>query len=99
MSLGSREKHEVVDVLVDMPRTGANQAAVAELVRPLRIEDVFDDPLAIRRMVEDHGPYPAMARYLPESDLRGAQAPSAEGVLPHFRGNWAAAGEPAGRRG
>jgi len=66
---------------------------LAGLVKPLRIEHVFDDPLAIRRMVEGHGPYPAMASYLPAA-TRDGQPGSAEGVLPWFRGTWAAHGRP-----
>jgi hypothetical protein len=39
--------------------------------QPIRIDKVFDDPAAVRAAVERHGPYRAMASYLPVSATRG----------------------------
>jgi hypothetical protein len=57
--------------------------------QPIRIDKVFDDPHVVRAAVERHGPYRAMASYLPVSanTIDG-------GALPWFRGTWAANGEP-----
>jgi hypothetical protein len=61
----------------------------------IRIENAFDDPFAVRALVERHGPYRAMASYLPVSATRGEQATTVQGgVLPWFRGTWAANGWP-----
>jgi hypothetical protein len=54
-----------------MPEAGIHGAGTAELVTPIKINDVFDDPGAIRRLVERNGPYRTMASYLPESAVRG----------------------------
>lgn len=62
---------------------------------PIRIDKVFDDPLAIRSLVERHGPYRAMTAYLPVSARRAGWPTVAEArVLPWFRGTWAANGQP-----
>jgi hypothetical protein len=65
-------------------------------MKAIRIEKVFDDPHAIRRLVERHGPYRALASYLPVSATRGE--PAAAGLhgatLPWFRATWAANGRP-----
>jgi hypothetical protein len=64
-------------------------------MKAIRIENVFDDPFAVRALVERHGPYRAMASYLPVSATRGEQATAVQGgVLPWFRGTWAANGRP-----
>jgi hypothetical protein len=64
-------------------------------MKAIRIEKVFDDPDAVRALVEQHGPYRAMASYLPVSATRGEQASSAQALaLPWFRGTWAAGGRP-----
>jgi hypothetical protein len=62
-------------------------------MRAVRIEKVFDEPLAVRALVERRGPYRTMASYLPVSATRGEQANAAQGgALPWFRGTWAANG-------
>jgi hypothetical protein len=64
-------------------------------MKAIRIERVFDDPDAVRALVERHGPYRAMASYLPVSATRGEQASNAQALaLPWFRGTWAAGGRP-----
>ena len=61
----------------------------------IRIEKVFDDPQVIRALVEHHGPYRALASYLPVSATRGErEATAARGTLPWFRSTWAANGRP-----
>jgi hypothetical protein len=61
----------------------------------IRIQKVFDDPPAVRALIERHGPYRALASYLPVSATRGKQATAADGgTLPWFRGTWAANGRP-----
>jgi hypothetical protein len=77
-----------------MPETWMQQAGAAGLVTPLKINDVFDDPSTIRRLVERNGPYRTMASYLPDSAVRGGLSSAAEGVPPHFRATWAAGGRP-----
>jgi hypothetical protein len=57
------------------------------------IERAFDDPDAIRALVEDNGPYPSIGSYLPPSATRGTdQQIDTETTLPWFRGNWAVNG-------
>lgn len=68
--------------------------------QPIHINKVFDDPLAVRALVERQGPYRAMASYLPVSPTLGEHAIAAGGgTLPWFSGHlgrkWSAAG---GRR-
>jgi hypothetical protein len=64
-------------------------------MKAIRIENVFDDPLAIRALVERNGPYRAMASYLPVSATTGARSTAAKTLaLPWFRGTWAANGRP-----
>jgi hypothetical protein len=65
-------------------------SAVAELARPIKIDNVFDDSGAIIRLVESNGPYGMISSYLPTPAVDG-HAPAA---LPWFRGTWAAAGRP-----
>jgi hypothetical protein len=62
----------------------------------IRIERVFDDPQVIRELVENNGPYRALASYLPVSATRGdRKATAAQGAtLPWFRSTWAANGQP-----
>jgi hypothetical protein len=61
----------------------------------IRIDKVFQDPGAVRALVERQGPYRALASYLPVSATRGVQANAADGgTLPWFRGTWAANGRP-----
>ena len=61
-------------------------------MEPIRIDGVFDDPVAVRTLVERKGPYRAMASYLPVSATRGER--QATDTLPWFRGTWAANGRP-----
>jgi hypothetical protein len=68
------------------------RAGTSGLVRPIRVDGVFDDPGAIRRLVELGGPYRTMASFLPDSAVRGRRATAGEGVPPHFRATWAAGG-------
>jgi hypothetical protein len=65
-------------------------------MRAISIENAFDDPRAIRALVERHGPYRALAGYLPVSATRGDRKAAATGggTLPWFRGTWAANGKP-----
>jgi hypothetical protein len=67
-------------------------AGTAGLATPIRVDGVFDDPGAIRRLVELRGPYRTMASFLPDSAVRGQRAAAGEGVPPHFRATWAAGG-------
>ena len=61
----------------------------------IHIEKVFDEPHVIRALVERHGPYRALASYLPASATRGERETVARGTtLPWFRGTWAANGRP-----
>jgi hypothetical protein len=53
----------------------------------IRVDEVFEDPIAIRSLVERGGPYRPMASYLPQhATSRG------RGIMPWFRGTWAAHG-------
>jgi hypothetical protein len=59
----------------------------------IQIEKAFDDSHLIRALVERHGPYRALASYLPASAIRGERRQAAPGAtLPWFRGTWAANG-------
>lgn len=63
--------------------------------RPIRIDKVFDNPLAVRALVERHGPYPSVASYLPAASTQGESVTRGSGgALPWFRGAWAANGRP-----
>src|SRR5215469_1879917 len=75
-----------------MPEVSEQGAATAGLVRPIRVDGVFDDPAAIRRLVQHNGPYRTMASFLPDTAVRGRRAAAGEGVPPHFRATWAAGG-------
>ena len=77
-----------------MPEVRVQPAGGAGLAAPIRVNGVFDDPGAIRRMVQRNGPYRTMASYLPDSAVRGRRATAGEGVPPHFRATWAAGGRP-----
>ena len=79
----------------DSRRVGeVKEQGAGELITPLRVDGVFDDPELIRRMAERNGPYRTMASFLPDSAVRGRQAAAGEGVPPHFRATWAAGGRP-----
>ena len=75
-----------------MPEGVVLGVGAAGLVTPIRVDDVFDDPGAIRRLVERNGPYRTMVSYLPASAVRGGQAAAGDGVPAHFRATWAAGG-------
>ena len=77
-----------------MPEVKKQGAATAGLVTPIRVDDVFDDPGVIRRLVQRNGPYRTMASYLPDWAVRGHQAADGEGVPPQFRATWAVGGRP-----
>ena len=75
-----------------MPEAVVQVAGAAGLVTPIRIDDVFDDPGVIRRLVQHNGPYRSMVSYLPASAVRGGQPAAGDGVPAHFRATWAAGG-------
>ena len=62
-------------------------------MKAIRIDKVFDDPRAVRALVECRGPYRAMASYLPAAATLSEQSGGAQ-VPPWFRGAWAANGRP-----
>jgi hypothetical protein len=72
----------------------AHRARAAGLATPIRIDDVFDDPGVIRRLVQRNGPYQTMVSYLPCSAVRAGQPAPGDGVPAHFRATWAAGGRP-----
>jgi hypothetical protein len=72
----------------------AHKARAGGLATPIRIDDVFDDPGVIRRLVQRSGPYRTMVSYLPSSAVRGGQPATGDGVPAHFRATWAAGGRP-----
>ena len=63
-----------------MPEAVVQGAGAAGLVTFIRIDDVFDDPGVIRRLVQRNGPYRTMVSYLPASAVRGGQPAAADGV-------------------
>jgi hypothetical protein len=65
---------------------------VDALVRPMRIEAAFDDPVAVRTLVEQNGPYRSIASYLPASATRQASVDREDATAPWFRANWAISG-------
>lgn len=77
-----------------MTEAGVQGPGPAGLLAPIRIDGVFDDPGAIRRLVQRNGPYRSLANYLPDSAIRGGRTAATESVLPHFRATWAAGGRP-----
>jgi hypothetical protein len=63
--------------------------------KPVRIEPAFDDRQMIRAMFGQHAPYRALATYIPDEAVDAAKKQEGErSVLPWFRGNWAADGDP-----
>jgi hypothetical protein len=63
--------------------------------KPVRIEPAFEDRGMVRAMFARHAPYRALAAYIPDEAVDGAKKQQGErSVLPWFRGNWAANGEP-----
>jgi len=77
-----------------MPDVRVRGAGTAGLAAPIKVDDVFDDPGVIRRMVQRGGPYRTMASFLPSSAVRRGLPAAGEGVPAHFRATWAAAGRP-----
>ena len=71
--------------------------SMTTLVRPIKIDAVFDDPASIRALVEQNGPYPSIASYLPASATKNAGDDQQESdtSMPWFRGNWAVNGKTA----
>jgi hypothetical protein len=63
-------------------------------VRPLRIEPALDEREQIREMFARPASYRAVAAYAPEGLVDETQEAGERSVLPWFRGNWAAAGQP-----
>lgn len=61
---------------------------------PIELDRAFDDPLAVRRLVEGNGPYPSIASYLPASTTLASLPGDIEpgGELAWFRANWAVNG-------
>jgi len=49
-------------------------------MKAIRIEKVFDDPSAVRALVEQNGPYRAMASYLPVSATSGEGSTTAQAL-------------------
>ena len=69
---------------------------MATVVKPIKIDQAYDDPAAIRRLVERNGPYPSIASYLPPSATGASNCgDEPETTLPWFRGNWAVNGQGA----
>jgi hypothetical protein len=65
------------------------------VLTPVKVESAFDDPHALRALIERHGPYRLVANYLPQSSELAVQASAGpETFLPWFRGNWAFNGRP-----
>jgi hypothetical protein len=61
----------------------------------VRIAPAFEDREMVRAMFARHAPYRALATYIPEEAVDAANKQEGErSVLPWFRGNWAAGGEP-----
>ena len=61
---------------------------------PIELERAFDDPDAVRRLVQRNGPYRSIASYLPPSATLATpgQDGTPGGQLPWFRANWAVNG-------
>ena len=60
-----------------------------QLPGAMRLDRAFDDPAAIRRLVEVNGPFASIASYLPPAATgvrSGGDEP--DDVLPWFRSNW-----------
>jgi hypothetical protein len=63
------------------------------LATPIKLDGAFDDPSAVRLLVERHGPYPSIAHYLPPSATLGnTDGAAGADLLPWFRANWAVNG-------
>jgi hypothetical protein len=75
-----------------MPDAAAQRPGPAGLVRPVKVQGVFDDPDAVRRLVQRNGPYRTMVSFLPVSAVRGKEPAVAGAVPAHFRATWAAGG-------
>ncbi len=63
------------------------------VAKPIKLDDAYEDPGAIRTLVERAGPFPSIASYLPATATRDANTDVGAGeTLPWFRGNWAVNG-------
>ncbi len=62
------------------------------LVKPMRVEAAFEDPAAIRALVEQNGPYRSIVTYLPASATRHDDVGDEGSTAPWFRANWAVDG-------
>ena len=60
-----------------------------QLPSAMRLDQAFDDPVAIRRLVEVNGPFASIASYLPPA-ATGVRSggDGLDDVLPWFRSNW-----------
>ena len=60
-----------------------------QLPSAMRLDQAFDDPAAIRRLVEVNGPFASIASYLPPA-ATGVRSggDGLDDVLPWFRSNW-----------
>jgi hypothetical protein len=63
--------------------------------KTVRIEPAFEDREMVRTMFAQHAPYRALAAFIPDEAVdAGKKREDERSVLPWFRGNWAANGEP-----
>jgi hypothetical protein len=66
---------------------------VVTLPRPVRLERAFEDPDAVRGLVERSGPFSSIASYLPPAATGVRDAgDEVTDVMPWFRSNWAVNG-------
>lgn len=57
---------------------------------PIHVDRVLDDPSAVRRLLERHGPYFPVQRYVRnDAEHRAISAQGPMIVAPNFRGDWA----------
>jgi hypothetical protein len=62
--------------------------SMSTITTVIKVESAFDDPPALRALIERNGPYRTMTSYLPSSAL-AAQRSGVAGSPMHFRGMWA----------
>ena len=75
---------------------GAAVAARAEpgrIAKPIRIEPTFDDRGFVRALFDRHGPYRAVAAYLPDGSDDSVDPRPVDAVNPWFRDTWALGGK------
>lgn len=85
----ARDRCGVVGIIGSAMEEGVRMETVAT---PIEVDGVFDDPSAVRLLVERHGPYPSIAYYLPPSATLANADEADAAVLPWFRANWAVNG-------